>query len=184
MGPVNRCWNCGTPFKRVEGKPNPPVRRAPVLATYLYPGIDEEVAVAVIDEEVPAPESLGLEESEDPTMVAGEPDVPPQPRPLIEVLKSHPLLDPARVDYPCLGTSVLAIIACLVGTGSIFAIPMGIAAAILSVHLLSHRATIGRWICFGLGVMAMIVALLGAISFIYSWWLGANLFTILLSPPI
>lgn len=186
MGPVNRCWKCGTPFKRVEGKPNPPIRRAPVLATYLYPETDDTAAVAVveIDEETEVDPSSDPSEPVTAVTADAERDVQPPPRPLMDALRSHPLLNPDRVDYPCIATAMLAGSACLLGTSSILAIPIGIAAAILSVHLLGHRATIWRWICFALGVMAMIVALLGAISFIYSWWLGGNLFTILLSPPI
>lgn len=170
MGAVNRCWKCGTQFQRIEGAPIPPIRRAPVLASYVLPAapqietVGNEVYEAVVEEEDSQPEK---------TQPASR---------LAALLKHQEVFDPQKFDYPSLGTSALAIIACLVGLYSSFAAPFCLAASVLSVHQLSHRQSMTRWIGFVLGVVALIVALFCTISAIYFGWTGRGLYLDLMGP--
>ncbi|WP_158262185.1 MULTISPECIES: hypothetical protein [Pirellulaceae] len=172
MGAVNRCWKCGTQFKRVESAPIPPIRRSPVLAAYVQPiadappiTIENEVYEAVLEEE-PSPASPSQAEPEEHSR-----NSPPT------------AFDPAKLDYPSLSNSALAVMASFMAMYSSFAIPLGLVASVLSIHLLNHRRSITRWIGFALGVIALIMTLACLISSVYAWWTGGNLYRALMGTP-
>lgn len=170
MGAVNRCWKCGTQFQRIEGAPIPPIRRAPVLASYVRPAApqvetaDDEVYEALVEEEDSQPQE---------TQATSR---------LTALLNPQQAFDPQKLDYASLGTSALAVIASLVGLYSSLAAPFCLAASVLSVHQLTHRQSMVRWISFALGAVALIVALFCTISAIYFWWTGRGLYLDLMGP--
>ncbi|RCS56220.1 hypothetical protein DTL42_00410 [Bremerella cremea] len=169
MGAVNRCWKCGTQFQRIEGAQIPPIRRSPVLATYVVAAAppQDSTTDAVY-------EAIVAEEAED-----GEPTEPNPEARLAPFLKGQEFLSLKRLDYPSLSASALALLTILLGFYSILAIPFGLVAAIAGVHLLNHRRSATRWTVFFLGIVALIVALLGIISAIYYWWMRSSLFLLL-----
>lgn len=174
MGAVNRCWKCGTPFIRSEtirtaatdgGSATqmvqvqvPPIRRAPVLATYLAPDETEE------DEPITAI----IEDENAETEATAAPPLAVVPA-IREFFASLPL------DYPAVLGSAVSLLANLVCYYSIFGVLLAAVAVISNVYLLSHRRSRARWIGFGLSILALLSALTRTVASLYFWLTGIRL---------
>ncbi|QDU77709.1 hypothetical protein Pan97_47820 [Bremerella volcania] len=174
MGAVNRCWKCGTPFIRSEtvrtsgldgsGSTQtvqlqvPPIRRAPVLAIYLAPeeSEEDEPIAAIIEEET--------EETE---------TVPSYSQAVVPTVRRF--IDSLPLDYPSLGSSILALLANIVCYYSILGVLLAAVAVISNVYLLSHRRSTTRWVGFGISILSLLSALTRTVASLYLWFTGMRL---------